>query len=76
MLTKLTAIVAWCDGQEKDIYEVETEEDFNNCQNLPEDPVTYSSNGQVDGFIVHGPGDRYFVSKSQCTEGLKVKFWF
>ena len=69
----VTVIVAWCDGLEKDIYEVETEEDFDNCENLPEDPVTYSSHDSVDGFIVHNPGNRYFVSKSKCGEGLKVK---
>ena len=74
--TEITAIVAWCDGQETDIYEVETEEDFTKCENLSEDPVTYSSNRDVDGFIVHGPGNRYFVSKSKCGDGLKVKIVF
>ena len=72
----LIVIIAWCDGLETDIYEVETEEDFDNCKNLPEYPVTYSSNNSVDGFIVHGPGPKYFVSKSKCKDGLKVKIVF
>ena len=74
--TGITAIVAWCDGLKTDIYEVETEEDFDKCENLPNDPVTYSKNHHVDGFIVHGPGNRYYVSKSKCEEGLKVKIVF
>ena len=76
METELTAIIAWCDGKEKGIYEVVTEKDFDNCENLPEYPVTYSSNDPVDGFIVHGPGPRYFVSKWLCEEGMKVKIDF
>ena len=51
--TDLIVIIAWCDGQETDIYEVATEEDFDNSENLPEDPVSYSSNGSLDGFNLY-----------------------
>lgn len=68
-------MVAWCGELQADIYEVQTEEDFHNCENLPEDPVNYPSHEDVDGFIVNGPGHRYFVSK-KCQEGIKVKIEF
>ena len=75
--SNLTAIVAWCGVGQTDIYEVESEEDFNNCENLLEDPVTYSSHDSLDGFIVHNATEyKYFVSKSKCNEGFKLKIRF
>ena len=71
-------VVAWCTetAPETDIYEVQSEEDFYNCTNLSENPVHYSQDNDVEGFIVR-PGlpsrDRFFVSKTQCKDGLKLR---
>ena len=76
--TNLTVMVAWCGTLEADIYELQTESDFNNCENFPEDPMSYPRRlrrNQVDGFIVTGPGHRYFASK-KCQDGVKVKIDF
>ena len=73
-----SAIVAWCEGFNTvtDIYEVKTKDDFDNCTNLPEYPVHYSQEYEVEGFIVQLTRDvqkRYFVSKSQCKNGFKFE---
>ena len=71
------AIIAWCSGTNtpSDIYEVKTYEDFESCTNLSEHPVHFSQDNDVEGFIVRprlSPLVQYFVSKSQCKDGLKV----
>ena len=72
--SNLTVLVAWCGGEEQqaDIYELQTEADLSHCENFPEVPLTVSSTNDVNGFIVTGPGARYFASK-KCEEGFKVK---
>ena len=74
--SNLTVMVAWCGELKEDIYELQTEDDFNNCENFPEDPVTNpSSHNGVDGFIVTGPDHKYYAS-NKCQEGGKVKIEF
>ena len=54
--TNLTVMVAWCGDQQKgDIFELQTEEDFDNCENFPLHPVSFPSQNSVDGFIVAPP---------------------
>ena len=70
--SNLTVMVAWCGELQADIYELQTEADFNRCENFPEVPLTVSSQSDVNGIIVTGPGARYFAS-NKCEEGFKVK---
>ena len=72
------AIVAWCTVSypDPDIHEVFSLEDFDNCENFSDYPVHFTNDYDVEGFIVRpsiSPLVRYFVSRSQCNAGLKVK---
>ena len=73
------AIVAWCNKEEiTDIYEVSTEEDFRDCSNLPDYLMHISKfDYDIEGFVLHPrTKPRYFVSKSLCKYGFKVKVSF
>ena len=70
--SNLTVMLAWCGDQQEQIYELEKEADFNNCENIPQDPLNFPSGKAVDGFIVTGPVIRYFAS-NKCKEGFKLK---
>ena len=72
-----SAMIAWCTDQEMDIYEVFSEEDFNNCNNLSENPTHYSKDYEIEGFVIRPTNaTRYFVSKMMCGDGFKVKVTF
>ena len=74
---KNTAVVVWCNDSEADIYEVETQEDFDNCSNLPDDQESDTdSDDEMQGFLVKPGKTRHFVSKSQCDQGMKAKIEF
>ena len=58
------------------MFELETEEDFNKCNNFPKNPVSYETEGGLDGFLVIIRNkSRYFVSKENCKNGLKIKIY-
>ena len=74
--TNLTVTVAWCPQQDQvEIFELQTAEDFHNCQNFPDDPMSFPSQDDFDGFIVAGPETKYYAS-NKCKEGFKVKIDF
>ena len=60
-----------------DIFEVKTEADFNECKNLPRSPIIVNSEGGLDGVLVRrGPESRYFISRSKCALGWKIRIDF
>ena len=71
-------MIAWCNTADvRDLVEVQTEEDFNECKNLPSNPMIFQTEGGVDGVLVRkGPTSRYFVSRSACTIGWKIRIVF
>jgi len=73
VLGETTAIIAWCNTNTVDvreIFEVQTEEDFNECKNLPTNPMIFETEGAVDGVLVRkGPTSRYFIHRSACAIG-------
>ena len=73
-----TAIIAWCNSVDvRDIVELKTEADFNECKNLPRDPIIFDSEGGLDGVLVRkGPKSRYFVERSSCAIGWKIMIDF
>ena len=70
-------IIAWCDGQQSDIVQVNNKQDYEDCTNLPTTVLKATEVGAVDGIIAanteNDVGSLYFASRSRCKDGLKVE---
>ena len=67
--------MAWCSDNEDPVYEVDTEQDFESCSNIPDSPVTLQEKGVLNAFLLRPweRNTRFFVSKKNCKKGFKVK---
>ena len=57
--------------------ELQTEADFNDCKDLQRDPIIFQAETGLDGVLVRkGPKSRYFVNRSSCAIGWKIRIDF
>ena len=68
--------VAWCSSEKTDVYEVKTKQDFDSCTNMNRRLSDKYDDAAIRGFAVRPGKTRYFVSKSQCKDGVKLRIIF
>ena len=68
--------MSWCADEKTDIYEVDNMEDFESCKNIIWRLSDKYDDSAIRGFTVRPGKTRYFVSKSKCKEGVKLRVVF
>ena len=71
-----SAFVAWCSDEEADVYEVDNQKDYDSCSNMKMKFSDEFDDQDIRGFIINPGKTKYFVSKSKCRDGMKLKIVF